>query len=96
VRDAIPSYDRNLLLIRFADLLHWPAPMTKDWNADKSGNWLDTWRLIEKVYREHPNKVKAIGAHLNSRRYLSSTAARRQVSRTSPQLTSKTCLNSLT
>jgi glycerol 2-dehydrogenase (NADP+) len=35
--------------------------MTKDWKADKSLNWLDTWRKMEKVYREHPGKVKAIG-----------------------------------
>jgi hypothetical protein len=40
--------------------------MTKDWKADKSLNWLDTWRSIEKVYREHPEKVKAIGVHLSS------------------------------
>jgi glycerol 2-dehydrogenase (NADP+) len=24
-------------------------------------NWLDTWRKIENIYREHPEKVKAIG-----------------------------------
>jgi glycerol 2-dehydrogenase (NADP+) len=39
--------------------------MTKDWKADKSQNWLETWRKIEKVYRDHPEKLNAIGAHLN-------------------------------
>jgi glycerol 2-dehydrogenase (NADP+) len=39
--------------------------MTPDWKANKSLNWLDTWRRLEKVYREHPQKVKAIGVHLN-------------------------------
>jgi glycerol 2-dehydrogenase (NADP+) len=48
----------------FVDLLHWPAPMTNEWKADKSLNWLDTWREIENVYRKHPEKVKAIGMHL--------------------------------
>jgi glycerol 2-dehydrogenase (NADP+) len=51
-------------------LLHWPAPMTKDWKADKSLNWLDTWRGIEKVYREHPEKVRAIGVSNVSAAYL--------------------------
>ncbi|KAI0261248.1 Aldo/keto reductase [Gloeopeniophorella convolvens] len=42
-------------------LMHWPAPMTKDFKADKSVSWLDTWKSLEKVYTEHPEKVKAIG-----------------------------------
>lgn len=43
--------------------------MTQDWKADKSLNWLDTWRKIEKIYREHPEKVKAIGVQsLNRQR----------------------------
>jgi glycerol 2-dehydrogenase (NADP+) len=46
------------------DLLHWPAPMTKEWKADKSLNWIDTWKEMERVYRAHPEKVKAIGVHL--------------------------------
>jgi glycerol 2-dehydrogenase (NADP+) len=37
--------------------------MTNDWKADKSLNWLDTWREIENVYRKHPEKIKAIGMH---------------------------------
>lgn len=24
-------------------------------------NWLDTWKGMEKVYKAHPDKVKAIG-----------------------------------
>ncbi len=39
--------------------------MTSDWKADKSLNWLDTWRDIENVYRKHPEKVKAIGVYLS-------------------------------
>jgi glycerol 2-dehydrogenase (NADP+) len=45
--------------------MHWPAPMTSDWKADKSLNWLDTWKAMEKVYQAHPEKVKAIGARLH-------------------------------
>lgn len=39
--------------------------MTPDWKADKSLNWIDTWKALEKVYLAHPEKVKAIGAHLH-------------------------------
>ena len=39
--------------------------MTPDWKADKSLNWLDTWKAMEKVYQAHPEKVKAIGARLH-------------------------------
>jgi glycerol 2-dehydrogenase (NADP+) len=45
--------------------MHWPAPMTSDGKADKTLNWLDTWRAMEKVYKDHPEKVKAIGARLH-------------------------------
>jgi hypothetical protein len=41
--------------------------MTDEWKADKSLNWLDTWREIENVYRKHPEKIKAIGMHLGSK-----------------------------
>ena len=41
--------------------MHWPAPMTTDGKADKSINWIDTWKGMEKVYKENPDKVKAIG-----------------------------------
>ena len=63
--------------------------MTNEWKADKSLNWLDTWREIENVYRKHPEKIKAIGMHLSLKDWLSSMATRRrQVSPTSRQLTS--------
>ena len=29
--------------------------------ADRSINWLDTWKKMEEVYKKHPEKVKAIG-----------------------------------
>ncbi|KAI0251170.1 Aldo/keto reductase [Lactifluus subvellereus] len=51
-------------------LMHWPAPMTKDWKADKSLNWIDTWKEMERVYRAHPEKVKAIGVSNVSAAYL--------------------------
>jgi diketogulonate reductase-like aldo/keto reductase len=24
-------------------------------------NWIDTWKAMEKIYKEHPDKLKAIG-----------------------------------
>jgi len=44
-------------------LMHWPAPMTEDSNgkADKSLDWLDTWKTMEQLYLAHPDKLKAIG-----------------------------------
>ncbi|KAJ7461860.1 Aldo keto reductase [Mycena galericulata] len=44
-------------------LMHWPAPMTKDTPAvaDKTHDWLDTWKEMEKLYKAHPDKLKAIG-----------------------------------
>lgn len=43
--------------------MHWPAPMTEDAHgkADKSLDWLDTWKTMEKLYQAHPDKLKAIG-----------------------------------
>ncbi|KAG8733900.1 hypothetical protein FRC11_000454 [Ceratobasidium sp. 423] len=41
-------------------LMHWPAPM-KDGKADKSLDWLDTWKQMEKIYETQRDKVKAIG-----------------------------------
>jgi glycerol 2-dehydrogenase (NADP+) len=41
--------------------MHWPAPMTKDLKADKSHDWLDTWKTMEQLYEAHPDKIKAIG-----------------------------------
>ncbi|CAK5261889.1 unnamed protein product, partial [Mycena citricolor] len=44
-------------------LMHWPAPMTKGTPAlaDKSKDWLDAWKSMEKLYKAHPDKLKAIG-----------------------------------
>ncbi|KAG1902123.1 NADP-dependent oxidoreductase domain-containing protein [Suillus fuscotomentosus] len=42
-------------------LMHWPAPMTKDGQADKGHDWLDTWKAMEDLYLAHPEKLKAIG-----------------------------------
>ncbi|KAG9003432.1 hypothetical protein FRB93_011055 [Tulasnella sp. JGI-2019a] len=42
-------------------LMHWPAPMTKAMKPDFDKDWLDTWKAMEKVYKDHPDKVKAIG-----------------------------------
>nr|VWP01928.1 Aspartyl proteinase [Ganoderma boninense] len=50
-------------------LMHWPAPM-KDGKADKEHDWRDTWRAMEKVFKEHPEKVKAIGVSNFSVKYL--------------------------
>jgi len=41
-------------------LMHWPAPM-KNGKADKSIDWLDTWKKMEAIYESNPDKVKAIG-----------------------------------
>ena len=41
--------------------MHWPAPALADGSADKEWNWLDTWKSMEKIFKEHPDKVKAIG-----------------------------------
>ncbi|KIM71907.1 hypothetical protein PILCRDRAFT_313802 [Piloderma croceum F 1598] len=52
-------------------LMHWPAPMTKDGkSADKSHNWIDTWRSMEELYRDNPDKVKAIGVSNVSVEYM--------------------------
>jgi glycerol 2-dehydrogenase (NADP+) len=51
-------------------LMHWPAPMTKDLKADKSHDWLDTWKTMEQLYEAHPDKIKAIGVSNFSVKYL--------------------------
>ncbi|KAH9050932.1 NADP-dependent oxidoreductase domain-containing protein [Lactarius deliciosus] len=64
-KDVRGALDRSLELLgtSYVDLylMHWPAPMTSDWKADKTLNWIDTWKEMEKVYLAHPEKVKAIG-----------------------------------
>ncbi|KDN51082.1 hypothetical protein RSAG8_00711, partial [Rhizoctonia solani AG-8 WAC10335] len=50
-------------------LMHWPAPM-KDGKADKSLDWLDTWKQMEKIYETQRDKVKAIGVSNFSVKFL--------------------------
>ncbi|KAJ7064908.1 Aldo keto reductase [Mycena amicta] len=63
--DAALEYSLNKLGTDYLDLwlMHWPAPMTKDTPAvaDFSVDWLDTWRSMERIYKAHPEKVRAIG-----------------------------------
>ncbi|KAF8183116.1 NADP-dependent oxidoreductase domain-containing protein [Pholiota molesta] len=43
-------------------LMHWPAPMREDYSgAAREIDWLDTWHKMEKLHKEHPEKVRAIG-----------------------------------
>ncbi|KAF7316405.1 Aldo-keto reductase [Mycena indigotica] len=44
-------------------LMHWPAPHTKDNPPlpDYSVDWLDTWKSMERLYKAHPEKLRAIG-----------------------------------
>ncbi|KIP04495.1 hypothetical protein PHLGIDRAFT_109503 [Phlebiopsis gigantea 11061_1 CR5-6] len=42
-------------------LMHWPAPALADGSPDKEWNWIDTWKSMETIFKEHPDKVKAIG-----------------------------------
>jgi len=51
-------------------LMHWPAPMTRDGKADKSHDWIDTWRSMEELYRDYPEKIKAIGVSNVSLEYM--------------------------
>ncbi|KAI0628570.1 Aldo/keto reductase [Trametes polyzona] len=73
-RDVEGSLERSLqqLDTPYLDLwlMHWPAPMTKDGKPDKERDWLDTWKDMERVYKAHPEKVKAIGVSNFSVPYL--------------------------
>ncbi|KAI9465303.1 Aldo/keto reductase [Lactarius psammicola] len=73
-KDVAGALNKSLELLGtdYVDLylMHWPAPMTPDWKADKSLNWIDTWKEMEKVYLAHPEKVKAIGVSNVSVAYL--------------------------
>jgi len=51
-------------------LMHWPAPMTKDGKADKEHDWLTTWKDMEKLFLENPDKLKAIGVSNFSIKFL--------------------------
>jgi len=73
-KDVPGALNKSLELLgtEYVDLylMHWPAPMTPDWKADKSRSWLDTWREMEKVHKAHPEKVRAIGVSNVSVTYL--------------------------
>ncbi|ESK84068.1 aldo-keto reductase [Moniliophthora roreri MCA 2997] len=60
-------------------LMHWPAPMTKDGKADPSIDWLDTWHEMEKLYKAHPDKLKAIGVSNFSVPYLERLLANSEI-----------------
>ncbi|KAJ3566385.1 hypothetical protein NP233_g7043 [Leucocoprinus birnbaumii] len=43
-------------------LMHWPAPMNATCSAaDKSLDWLDTWKKMVEVQKANPQKLRAIG-----------------------------------
>ncbi|KAG6856583.1 hypothetical protein H0H87_002789 [Tephrocybe sp. NHM501043] len=52
-------------------LMHWPAPMTAG-SVDpvKTIDWLDTWKSMTKLYKEHPEKLRAIGVSNFSVKFL--------------------------
>ncbi|KAH9478655.1 Glycerol 2-dehydrogenase (NADP(+)) [Psilocybe cubensis] len=63
VKDAL-DFSLRALKTDYLDLwlMHWPAPMVQDLSGpDRSIDWLDTWKEMVKVYKENPDKVKAIG-----------------------------------
>ncbi|KAG6850133.1 hypothetical protein H0H93_000755 [Arthromyces matolae] len=52
-------------------LMHWPAPMTPGSVAPvKTIDWLDTWKSMSKIYKAHPEKLRAIGVSNFSVKYL--------------------------
>ncbi|KAH0580855.1 hypothetical protein H2248_012015 [Termitomyces sp. 'cryptogamus'] len=52
-------------------LMHWPAPMTAGSVAPvKTIDWLDTWKTMSKIYKAHPEKLRAIGVSNFSVKYL--------------------------
>ncbi|KAF7290947.1 Aldo-keto reductase [Mycena chlorophos] len=63
--DAALQSSLSKLGVDYLDLwlMHWPAPMTKDTpaKADFTHDWLDTWKNMERLYKAHPDKLKAIG-----------------------------------
>jgi glycerol 2-dehydrogenase (NADP+) len=63
--DLCKRASSSLLYVLFVErgsgLLHWPAPMTKDYGPDRTIDWLDTWKAMEGLYRKYPDKLKAIG-----------------------------------
>ena len=39
--------------------------MTDTGKADKSHDWIDTWKSMEALYKKYPEKLKAIGQSIN-------------------------------
>jgi len=61
-------------------LMHWPAPMTAGSVAPvKTIDWLDTWKSMEKLYKAHPEKLRAIGVSNFSVEYLERLLANAEV-----------------
>ncbi|KAL9710328.1 hypothetical protein Ac2012v2_006626 [Leucoagaricus gongylophorus] len=65
-RDIEGALNRSLARLKtdYLDLwlLHWPAPMNADCTqADKSLDWLDTWKAMVEVYKANPQKIHALG-----------------------------------
>ncbi len=73
-RDVEGALERSLqrLDTPYLDLwlMHWPCPMTKEGKPDREIDWLDTWKEMERVFKAHPDKVKAIGVSNFSVSYL--------------------------
>ncbi|KAF9513797.1 hypothetical protein BS47DRAFT_1372442 [Hydnum rufescens UP504] len=74
VKEAL-DYSLTQLDTPYLDLwlMHWPAPMISPpslGKADKSIDWLDTWKEMENVYLANKDKVRAIGVSNFSVKYL--------------------------
>jgi len=70
--EAALEYSLKQLDTPYLDLwlLHWPAPMTKEWKPDKEITWQEVYKKVERIYKENPDKIKAIGVSNWSKRYL--------------------------
>jgi glycerol 2-dehydrogenase (NADP+) len=42
-------------------LMHWPTCCPPWGTTDSEIDWLDTWRAMEAIHKENPDKVRAIG-----------------------------------
>ena len=55
---------------KWTGLMHWPAPMKKGGGPDLEWDWRDTWRSMESLYKQHPEKIRAIGVSNFGTEYL--------------------------
>lgn len=84
----------DLLKTPYVDLylMHWPVPMNPNGNhplfpkledgsrdLDRSISHIDTWKNLEKLYKAHPQKVKAIGVANYSVKYMEKLLAQATV-----------------